>query len=145
MARLRLSLPERAGFETKMAVRITDINYGQHLGNDTVLSFIHEARARFLALHGWSEKNAGGPGLIMLDAEIAYRAQAYWGDELRVEVITGEARTCDFDLFYRIVRDRDGMEIARAKTTLACYNYEKSRVVRIPESFRKLLQNTPSH
>jgi hypothetical protein len=45
-----------------------DINYGGHLGNDAVLSLVHEARVRFLKQQGYTENNIEGAGIIMADA-----------------------------------------------------------------------------
>ncbi|WP_255669390.1 hypothetical protein [Myroides oncorhynchi] len=43
MARVKLNLPTEFIFETKIPVRITDLNYGNHLGNDKLLSISHAA------------------------------------------------------------------------------------------------------
>ncbi|RMF54479.1 MAG: thioesterase, partial [Calditrichaeota bacterium] len=43
MARLKLTLPEKFHFTTELSIRISDVNYANHLGNDAVLSLIHEA------------------------------------------------------------------------------------------------------
>ena len=48
MARIKLDLPERFPFSTELRVRITDVNYGGHMGNDSLLGLLHEARVRFL-------------------------------------------------------------------------------------------------
>ena len=48
MARIKIDLPESFSYSTLFAVRITDLNYGAHVGNDKVLSFLHEVRVRFL-------------------------------------------------------------------------------------------------
>jgi acyl-CoA thioester hydrolase len=138
MSRLKLEFPACVHFETELTVRISDINYGQHVGNDAVLALAHEARLQFLAAHGMSEQDAGGAGLIMLDAEIVYRAQAKWGDALVAQIALGEVRACDFDLYYRFVRKSGSAEIAILKTTLAFYDYRRQRVVRAPEAFRSL-------
>lgn len=55
MARLKLILPESFLFSTTIAVRITDLNYGNHLANDKVLSILHEARMQFFQHYGYSE------------------------------------------------------------------------------------------
>ena len=60
MARVKLALPESFSFETDIKVRISDINYGGHLGNDSVMSLIHEARLRFLEKYGYTELNVCG-------------------------------------------------------------------------------------
>lgn len=134
MGRLKLDFPN-ALFETELDIRISEINYGQHLGNDAVLALAHEARLRFLASKGFSEKDAGGVGLIMLDALIVYRAQARWGDRLLVQVALGEMRACDFEMFYRFLRKADLAEIAVVKTTLAFFDYQKARIARMPALF----------
>ena len=46
MARIKLTLPERFPFTTTIPIRITDLNYGGHVGNDTVLALLHEARVQ---------------------------------------------------------------------------------------------------
>lgn len=143
MGRLKLDFPA-AQFETELDVRISDINYGQHLGNDAVLALAHEARLRFLASKGFSEKDAGGVGLIMLDASVVYRAQARWGDRLLVQVAVGEIRGCDFELFYRFVRKDDSSEIAIVKTTLAFFDYQKARIARAPAVFLERISSVGS-
>jgi hypothetical protein len=38
MARVKIDLPDKFIFKTEIPIRINDINYGGHLGNDAVLS-----------------------------------------------------------------------------------------------------------
>lgn len=143
MPRVKLELPVEWPFQTELDVRIRDINYGQHLGNDAVLALLHEARLRFLAAYGFSEKDAGGAAMIMLDATIVYTAQAFHGDRLRAEVAAGEFGGSGGALFYRLIRISDGQEIARARTGLAFFNYTTNRLVRMPEAFRASLGAAP--
>src|SRR5690242_9184099 len=93
MARIEIALPERFLFTTELPIRIGDVNYGGHLGNDAALAFAHEARVRFLAAHGWTELDLAGVGILMVDAALTYRAEGRWGMVLRVEVGTGDVRT----------------------------------------------------
>ena len=55
MARIKVELPEQFAFSTTIPVRITDLNYGKHVGNDTILSMIHEARVQYLRQLGYGE------------------------------------------------------------------------------------------
>ncbi|MCH5718100.1 acyl-CoA thioesterase [Niabella hibiscisoli] len=57
MARIKVPLPPHFTFSTSIAIRITDVNYGGHVGNDAILSIIHEARLQFLKALGYSEMN----------------------------------------------------------------------------------------
>ena len=37
MSRVKISFPEKAHFSTDLAVRMADINYGNHLGHDRMV------------------------------------------------------------------------------------------------------------
>ncbi|MCX6998480.1 MAG: thioesterase family protein [Kiritimatiellaeota bacterium] len=139
MARVQLELPEHFDFTTELPVRITDINYGQHLGNDALLAFLHEARVRFLRSRGLSETDVGGCGLIMVDAVVVYKAQAAYGVALVVEVAVQALEKLGCDLVYRVTNPATGAEVARAKTTLVCFDYARGKPVRCPEKFRAAL------
>lgn len=139
MARVKLDLPEKFDFVTEMPIRITDINYGQHLGNDGLLSFIHEARVRFLLSRGLSEMEVGGCGLIMVDAVIVYKAQAVYGDILSIGVAARDFTPLGCDFVYRVSNPKTGVEIARAKTGVLCYDYTNRKLVKCPEKFLDLL------
>ena len=47
MARLHIDLPEKFNFATELAVRVSDLNYGGHVGNDSMLTLMQEARTLF--------------------------------------------------------------------------------------------------
>ena len=51
MPKTKIILPERFTFTTEVPIRITDLNYGGHVGNDAVLSILHEIRVQFLRHH----------------------------------------------------------------------------------------------
>src|ERR1700759_2330934 len=98
MPRTRLVLPEHFSFTTDVPVRITDLNYGGHVGNDSVLSLIHEIRVQFLQSHGFTELNLNGVGLIMADVTIEFRSELFYGDILRASVAPAEFSRVGFDL-----------------------------------------------
>lgn len=136
MERIKIELPAAWAYETRLRVRIGDINYGQHLGNDATLALLQEARLRWLAQQGWSEKNVGGCGLIMADAAVVYKNQAVYGDELAVSIAATGVDRMAFDLVYRMTRLSDGAEIVHAKTGMVCFDYERNRPARMPDAFR---------
>ncbi len=135
MARVKLRLPESFPFATDLRVRVDDLNYGGHLGNDRILSIIHEARVRFLESFGFTELDIGGSGLIMTDSVVLYLAQAFLGDELRISVTTADFRRFGFDFFYKIEAAASGKEIARAKTAMLFFDYKERKMQLVPEVF----------
>ena len=80
MARIKIELPDTFSFSCQIPVRITDINYGGHVGNDTVLSIIHEARMQFFKKLGYTEMNFAGTGMIMADVAIEFKSELFYGD-----------------------------------------------------------------
>jgi acyl-CoA thioesterase FadM len=137
MARIKLGLPEKFHFTTDINVRISDINYGGHLGNDAVLSIIHEARMRFLKSLGFSELDCGGPGIIMSDAAIVFKSESFYGDIISASVGVDEFNPMGCDIYYQLLNKESGKEIARAKTGIAFFDYEQRKLAKVPEAFKK--------
>lgn len=136
MARIKIDLPAKFSFSTSIPIRITDINFGGHVGNDTILSIVHEARAKFFTHLGYTELDFGGSGTIMSDVAIEYKDQIYYGDEVLASIAVGEITKVAFDLFYKLEkRSADGKQsiVALAKTWMVCYNYELKKVAAIPQ------------
>ena len=139
MGRIKIEMPSVYSFKIELTVRITDINYGGHLGNSNVLALIHEARVRFLKSFGYSEINVEGFGTIMLDSVVVYKAQAFAGDVLQIEVAAGDFNRIGCDIFYRITNKESGAEVALAKTGIAVFDYANQKRVSPPEAFVKKL------
>lgn len=135
--RPKLELPKTFTFSTKIPVQVTDVNYAGHLGNANVLSFIHEARVRFLKQFGFTELNVDGAGTIMAHATIIYKAEAFHGDILKIEVAPGNFHKLGCDFFYKLTNAETGKEVARAKTGLIFFDYEKQKMVSMPEKFKE--------
>lgn len=136
MPRLDLKAREPYPFACELTVRTTDLNYGGHLGNDRLLALVQEARVAFLATHGWTELDCGGAGLIMADAALVYRAEAFAGDVLRFEVAAVEPSRASFRLAVRATRAADGGEVALVETGMVCFDYAQRRPVALPDAVR---------
>jgi len=134
MPRLKLNPLEKYNFATEMEVRYTDLNYGGHLGNDTLISLIHEARVAFLSSHGLSEKDFAGVSLILGDLAVVYQNEAFAGDRLRFEVSATEPSRCGFRLFFRVTRPKDGKPIALVENGMVCFDYQSHSTKRLPEA-----------
>jgi len=137
MARLQLNFPEdQFYYSTPMSVRVTDINAANHLGNDSMISMISEARARFLFEFGVAETERDGTGIIVTDLATTYRAEAHARDQLLFEVGVMDFNKYGGDIIFRITRPRDRTLVAMAKSGFVFYNYKSSQVVMMPEEFR---------
>jgi acyl-CoA thioesterase FadM len=138
MARLKLDFPEdQYYYATHLTVRVTDINGANHLGNDSMISMISEARARFLFDFGLEATLSEGVGTIVTDLATTYRNEAHARDQLLFEVGVMDFNPYGGDIIFRITRPSDQALIAMAKSGLVFFNYQTRKVVAMPEAFHR--------
>ena len=154
MARIKIDLPEAFPFSISIPIRITDLNYGNHVGNDTVLSLIHEARMQFLLQYGYTEMQFAGVGLIMADAGVEFKNELFYGDTVIVSVTCAALSKVSFELYYKLEKKiwqvssiNAGVNtgdkkviVAVAKTGMVCFDYIRKKIVPIPGEAREKLQ-----
>ena len=144
MARIKIEIPDNFIFSCSIPVRITDINYGNHLGNDSFISIVHEARMQWLAQHGFSEmKIEDQTGLIMADLGIEFKSESFYGDIIKIEMAVGAVTKISFEIYYRLstIRSNKSILLAHAKTGMVCYNYERKKVAAVPLGLLELMKD----
>ncbi len=136
-------MPGTFTFATRMTIRITDLNYGGHVGNDTFLSLIHEARQRFFKHHGYAELAFDGHGVIMADAAIEFKAELNYGDEVEIAVAATNFTRLGFDLYYRleIIHAAGNILGGKAKTGMLCYDYDTRKVISLSAAAKEKLES----
>lgn len=131
---------KHAIFSTVMAVRINDINYGNHLGHDALVSFFHEARLRFLKSLGYSELNIEGFGILITHLSVNYLREAFYADQIVLELGIEEIGKTRVQLNYQARNQDSNQVIANALTTMTFFDYTQSKVVRVPAAFLAILK-----
>ena len=141
MERIKVALPEIFPFSTIIKIRITDLNYGGHVGNDSFLSLVHEARQQFLFQFGYKELEFAGVGLIMVDSAIEYRKELNYAEEVKISVCTKNFNRLGFDIYYllEVSNGNDFVVAGKVKTGMLCYDYNLKKKVQIPaEALEKM-------
>jgi YbgC/YbaW family acyl-CoA thioester hydrolase len=135
MARIHLNLPDKFLYSTDITVRVSDLNYGGHVGNDTMLTLLQEARILFYRSLGFKDEAsfAGTVGQIIIDAVVQYKSESFLGDVLVIQIAAEDFTKFGFDLLYEVKNKSTGQEIARAKTGIVCFDYSRRRITSIPE------------
>jgi acyl-CoA thioesterase FadM len=135
MPKTKLVLPDHFPFTTEIPVRITDINYGGHVGNDAVLSLIHEVRVQFLRHHGYKELEFAGTGLIMADVTIEFKHELFYGETLRASVAATDFSRVGFELYYKMEKlsGEKWVSVVHARTGMICYNYALKKIAPLPK------------
>lgn len=142
MNRIKINLPEQFSFSTHLQIRVTDLNYGGHVGNDTVLSILQEARQQFLQSRGYAELRVEEYGLIMADAMVEYKKEMNHLDQIKIEIVATDFDKIGFDLYYRVTIQKNGEEIlaVRAKTGMMLFDYQLGKKVSMTEKIISVLQ-----
>jgi acyl-CoA thioester hydrolase len=144
MPRTKLTEQEKYEFRFSLQVRPQDVNYGGHLGNDSLISLIGTARAYLFRDLGFSELDLGDghTGIIIADLTVNYRSEAFLFDELVIETHVGEIELKRFRMFHRITKQ--STLVALAEVGFGAYSYEQRKVVSIPDPFLNALAMHPS-
>ena len=143
MARLHLNLPDKFLYSTDITVRVSDLNYGGHVGNDTMLTLLQEARIQFYRTLGFKDETRfeGTVGQIIIDAAVQYKSESFLGDVLEIRIATEDFTKFGFDFLYLVSNKATGLEVARGKTGIVCFDYSRKKIVSIPAPLLTKLQN----
>ena len=135
MARIEIKMVDGFVFETELTIRTTDLNFANHVGNDTFVSLMQEARTRFFMDLGYSDLDVEGKGTIISDLAVVYKSQSFYGERLKFELGAGDFNKYGCDIFYRVTNAENQKLVLEAKTGIIFFDYEKNKVTTIPESF----------
>jgi len=126
-------------FSTTIPVRISDINYGNHVGHDALISIIHEARMQYLAHHGFTELNVCGKGTLITEFSIKYKKEIKYGEVLTVRMVATSFSKTSFELQYDVSTKNSAAAFASSTSTF--YDYKAEKVCRIPKEFKEILED----
>ena len=125
MERVKVNLPTNFSFCYATKIRLSDLNYGNHVGNDTYLTLLQEARMAFLQSKLFTELSIDGVGIIVADAAIEYKKELFFNDNINIYVQATNFISIGFDLFYKIevIRNELPILVAIAKTGIVTFDY----------------------
>jgi len=134
--------PAREPFLIVERVRFGDLDAMGHLNNVEFLRFFETARIDFLGTLApeHSPTSRSEFGWIFAECHIAYRAPAFFDDELRISIEPGELRRSSLRLDFRMVAESDGRLVAEGYGVLVGYDYAAGRAQPVPDALRARLE-----
>lgn len=126
-------------FTIDVQVRFRDIDGMGHVNNAVYLSYIELARTQFYMQFA-GKRTLDEIDFILAHVDIDFESQAVWGDQVQVAVWPSKVGTSSFALSYKISETRSRRVLARARSVLVSYDYEKKKPKPIPPEFRRLLE-----
>jgi acyl-CoA thioester hydrolase len=108
-----------------------------------LLTLVSEARQRFFQSLGYTQSCVEGVGIVVADAAVQYRSEAFHGETLVIDMGAHEFSKYGCDLVYRIREKSDGREVAQGKTGIVFFDYTQRKVALVPPQFREKTGGQP--
>ncbi|AMD01263.1 acyl-CoA thioesterase [Halomonas chromatireducens] len=145
MDRIKLVFPEAAIVHRQpLSVRITDMNYGRHLGHDTLVSLLHEARIQAFGALGLTEWDMGGYSSVVADLAVQYQSEARWPDALVVETAIPAPTGKAIVVYHRVCHAEGGRPVATARLNVVLVDPAQGRSVAIPDAVYQAITGAES-
>lgn len=139
MARIQIRLPSHFAYSTDITLYQSHINYGGHLDNALLLTLVSEARVRFFKALGYTELDVEGVGILVADAALQYRSEAFHGEVMVLRMGATDLGRKGFDMVWSMTEQATQREVARGKTGIVFFDYETRKVAPMPAVFRDKL------
>ncbi len=140
MPRIQLKAPEKTVFTTCLDIRVTDLNYGKHMGHMELIGLLHQARVEFLAANGMTEMNVEGRTLIVVELAVSYRSEAFFGQTLTIDIGLAFEGSRGINISYAVRDQGTGGTVAVAQTGVVFADPVARAVVQVPQAFRNLVE-----
>ena len=137
MPRIQIDLPEQFPFSTEITLYLSHMNYAGHLDNALLLTLVSEARARFFKSIGYTELDVEGRGIVISDAAVQYKSEAFHGETMVVSMTADSFNKYGCDLLWQMTDSSSGREVARGKTGIVFFDYQARRIAPLPEAFMR--------
>lgn len=141
MPRIQIDLPESFAFSTEVTLYLSHMNYAGHLDNASLLSLVSEARARFFQSLGYTELDVEGLGIVVADAALQYKSEAFHGEVMLVRMTASDFGSKGCDLLWCMSEKSSQREVARGKTGIVFFDYAFRKVACVPDEFRARAAN----
>ncbi|TVP47218.1 MAG: acyl-CoA thioesterase [Halomonas sp.] len=142
MERVKLDFPAEAVIHRHpLTVRVTDMNYGRHLGHDALVSLLHEGRIQAFASLDLPEWDMHGHPSVVADIAVQYQSEARWPDALVIETAVPEPQGKALTIYQRIYQADSQQIVATARINQLLIDLATGRPVEVPELVKQALAN----
>jgi len=125
---------------SEVPVRFSDTDALGHVNNANYLSFLEVARIDYLRT-AFGRVHVEDLGVIIARAEIDYKSPAFHHEKLLVGCRVIEIGGASIRMQYRIEDKATGRLVADAQTVMVTYDYSLARPIRVPEDWRKKMED----
>lgn len=140
MERVKLEFPAGAIIHRHpLTVRVTDMNYGRHLGHDALVSLLHEAHIQAFAALDLPEWDMHGYPTVVADLAVQYQSEARWPNALIIATAVPEPQGKALTVYQRIYQAESEQIVATARVNQLLIDVASGRPVEVPEQVQQAL------
>ena len=135
-------MESNAIFSTEINVQVSHLNYGNHLGYDSLLSLLQEARLRWLKTINPSSSEIdieNNVGWMVKEVHLVYKSGANHGDELKINLSVSNQTKIGFILEHEVENKTSGKILCYGTILLVCFDFNKGKPSRIPGILRAVI------
>lgn len=145
MERVKLDFPAEAVIHRHpLTVRVTDMNYGRHLGHDALVSLLHEARIQAFAALDLPEWDMHGHPSVVADLAVQYQNEARWPDALVIATAVPEPQGKALTIYQRVYHADSEQIVATARVNQLLIDLATGRPVNVPQQVIQALAHARS-
>jgi acyl-CoA thioester hydrolase len=133
-------MSEKRVAETTFPVRYAETDQMQIVHHASYVVWMEEGRSEFMRQSGadYAEIEREGHLFAVTGIEVRYLSPAHYGERVTVRTWVQELHSRTLTFGYEIVNAGNGIVLVTGKSEHVCLD-RQSRIVRIPEQWRKLL------
>ena len=127
--------------EAVIYARFNDSDASGYISTISYFSYMEEARTKFFdSLHRYIDQEE--VSFIVASAQCKYDRCERVKEHLSVTTSITQVGSKSFHLAHTISNTQSGDVIARGKSVIVCFNFQKQQTVLIPDSLRAYFENT---
>lgn len=119
----------------ELRVRFGETDIAGHVNNATYLTYLEEARMKFVE----DLLEPDDMPLIMAAAHLDFVNQVFFRDQVRIETGISRIGTTSFDMVHYLYREPSHQLALTSITTLVYFDYDKQKPKPVPDKWRKRL------
>ncbi len=133
--------PGQGAFAVIERVRFGDLDAMQHMNNVEFLRYFETARIAYLESLSpeHTPTSRSDFGFIFAECQISYRSPAFYGEEIRTEIVPRKIGNSSLRLGFEMRAVGDGRLVAEGHGTLVGYDYACGASTPLPDELRELL------
>ena len=130
-------------FEYETNILVSHLNYGNHLGYDSVLSLLQDSRMHWLKKHNLSELSINeNTGWMVSEVNVSYKSVGCFGDKLKISLYITDISKRFLTIVYCIHNKTSERQLAIATTKHVFFDFSLEKLSKFPDNLKAIIHRS---